>query len=379
MFRNLIKSAFRHLLAQKVHSSINLLGLSIGLATCLLIFLFVNHELSYDSFHPNADRVFRVQTHFVSEGEEGGWAATQGHLAGELKNRYPEVKASLRILPNSTPWIMRHEERQFKEEDVCHVDSVFFDVFDFPFLFGDKKQALNEPGNIVISESTAIKYFDTKNAVGKTLTTDRRSYEVSGVFVDIPENSHIHFDILIPIADMRQVWPNVDQQGPSAFYTYVKLNDEKSLVGLQEKTDVDIYEIMGVEVDEENPEPLDFTANFIFNPIREIHLSGNAEKEMEANSDIQYIYIFIAIALFVLLIAAMNYMNLATAQSLKRAKETGLRKVLGANRKSLFFQFMAEAVVLTLLSSLVAILIVFIVLPYFNLAVGKTFAQCRMY
>ena len=198
--------------------------------------------------------------------------------------------ASIKLLPNNTPFIFRTGDRQFKEEEVCHVDSLFFEVLDFPLLQGDRNTVLGGPGNIVLSESTALKYFDTKNAVGKTLTTDRRSYEVSGVFSDVPENSHIHFDILIPMSDMRQVWRTLDQRGPSTFYTYVKLTDGKALSSLQEKTDKDIYEIMGVE-EGEDISALGFTANYVFNPIGDIHVSGNAEKEMEANSDIKYIYI----------------------------------------------------------------------------------------
>jgi putative ABC transport system permease protein len=375
MYKNLIKSAFRHLVSQRVHSSINLLGLSTGLATCLLIYLFVNHELNYDSFHKNADTIFRIQAHFQNEGQESHWAASQGNLANEFSSRYPEVKASIRIAPDKLPIIFRNGDRQFKEEGVCHVDSLFLDVFDFPLIVGDKNTVLDEPENIIISESTAIKYFDTKDAIGKTLSTDRRNYEVKGVFEDVPEQSHIHFDMLIPMSDLRQIRPNIDSRGPSSFYTYVQLNNPESLPAIKEKTREDIYSIMGFNTGENNDISEGFNAYYSFNRIDKIHVSGNAEKEMETNSDIQYIYIFSAIALFVLLIAAFNYMNLATAQSLKRAKETGLRKVLGAGKSILFAQFMIEAILLALISAIASVFLVIFILPYFNLAIGKSFSM----
>jgi len=222
-----------------------------------------------------------------------------------------------------------------------HHFSIFFHLmFSTVVLSG----ALSGPGKIVLTESAAKRYFGKDEPIGKILTANENSYVVSAVIQDVPRKSHFHFDLIISMDDMRARWSELDDSGPSAFYSYLRLPDEKTKNFLKQKIDTDIWEMYGYTISGDSANiPEGYTAEMIFNPITDIHLNGHAEKEIESNSNIQYVYIFSIIAMFVLIIACINYMNLATARSARRSREVGIRKVMGANKSNIFNQFMAES------------------------------------
>lgn len=367
MFTNNLITTFRLFLKYKAYSLTNVFGLAVGLATCILIFLFVQHELSFDDFHQNAENIYRLESHFVGDGEDSHWAATTGNIIPSVAEKYPEIEASVKLYITSRASVINYADRVFRESGIIYADSSFFDVFSFELVRGNKNDALAGPGKIVISEKAAKKYFGDEDPMGKFLRSEERSYMVSGVIKDVPENSHFHFDLLISMDELRTRWTTLDEAGPSAFYSYVRLKDKNSDSRLKQKLDENIWEILGYTVTGDSTNiPEGYAAELIMNPITDIHLMGHAEKEMESNSDNQYIYIFTIVALFVLIIACINYMNLATARSATRGKEIGIKKVLGANRISIFKQFMSESFLLSFIAMLLAILMVEFTLPFFN-------------
>lgn len=367
MFRNTLKTTFRLFFKYKAYSLTNVIGLATGLATCILIFLFVQHELSFDDFHQNAEQIYRLEAHYIGDGEDSHWAASTGNIIPSVAGKYPEIEASVKLYLTSRASVIRYEDKVFRESGIMYADSTFFDVFSFELIRGNKKDVLAGPEKIVISDKAAKKYFGDQDPMGKFLHSEERSYMISGIIEDIPENSHFHFDLLISMDDLRTRWTTLDESGPSAFYSYMRLKERQSALSLKQKMDEDIWEILGYTVTGDSTNiPEGYEAELIMNPITDIHLKGHAEKELESNSDIQYIYIFTIVALFVLIIACINYMNLATARSATRGKEIGVKKVLGANRSSIFNQFMSESFLLSFAAMLLAILMVEFSLPFFN-------------
>jgi len=367
MFRNTLKTTFRLFFKYKAYSLTNILGLATGLATCIIIFLFVQHELSFDNFHQSAEQIYRLEAHYIGDGVDSHWAASTGNIIPSVAEKYPEIEASVKLYLSSRASVIRYEDNVFRESGIMYADSTFFDVFSFELIRGNKKNVLAGPEKIVISEKAAKKYFGDQDPMGKFLRSEERSYMISGIIEDVPENSHFHFDLVISMDELRKRWTTLDESGPTAFYSYVRLKDRHSALSLKQKLDEDIWEILGYTVTGDSTNiPEGFDAEMIMNPITDIHLKGHAEKEMESNSDIQYIYIFTIVALFVLIIACINYMNLATARSATRGKEIGVKKVLGANRSSIFNQFMSESFLLSFIAMLLAVLMVEFSLPYFN-------------
>ncbi len=373
MIRNILFTTFRFFIKHKAYSLTNVFGLGIGLATCIIIFLFVQDELSYDRFHADAGNIYRLEPHYIGNGEDSHWAASEGNLIPAMLSLYPEIKAGVKFHKTASTFVLRYNDKIFREEGLLYADSGFFDVFSFEMISGNKDLALKGPGKIILTESTARKYFGDEDPLGKIIKAEGRSYQVSGVIKDVPENSHMRFNMIISLDDLRARWKTLDQPGPSTFYSYIRLNDGPALEPLKKKVSEDIWKILGYSVTGDSIDiPEGYSASLIFNPITSIHLNGHAEKEMEANSDSQYIYIFSIVALFVLIIACINYMNLATARSASRAKEIGIKKVIGANRNGIFFQFMAESFLMTLMALLIALILVYFMLPYFNILAGKT-------
>lgn len=372
MLQNFFKIALRNFRKQKVYTFINVLGLTVGLTTCILIFLYVQDEVSYDKHFSDADRIFRLE-HF-SERPEGEfhWAASTGDIIPEVTRRYPQIEAGAKILPSRRPTVFHLDDKHFSEENLIYADSTFFTIFSFPWIYGNPETALNGPEKVVLTRSTAERYFGYEDPVGKSLKTDGNSFVVSGVVEDVPVNTHFHFDMVISMDFMRRQWPQADAHGPSTFYSYVLLNDKKSLASIEQSLESEVYEIYGFDTSEDSSNiPDDFKLTLLLNNIQDIHLGGNAEKEWEANNELSYIYIFGIIAILVLLIASFNYMNLSTARSLDRAREVGIRKVLGAVRSQLFWQFMAESILVASISLILAGLATQALLPMFNGIVGK--------
>ncbi len=371
MLKNLLRTTFRYFIKYKAFTLTNVFGLAIGLATCILIFLFVLDELKYDKFHQNADRIYRLEIKWTMADEEGHWAATSGGIIPEMTSRYPEVEKGLRLMPSYNSIIFKNNDKEYSEDKVFFVDSTFFDVFSFELIKGSKKTALSSPENIVVSESHAKKYFGHTDVIGKVLKTEKDIFKVSAVMKDMPEHSHFHCDVIIPLSYYKKMWKEMNKiEGPSVFYSYILLHKNNDVEELRKKLIDDIYTFT------DNPSvkdsiPEGFSEEMLFQALTDIHLKGHAEKEMEANSDIQYVYIFIIIALFVLIIACINYMNLATARSGRRVKEIGMRKIVGASRRMIFLQFISESFILCIFSSIIALVLVELVLPFYIGLTGK--------
>ncbi len=362
MIKNYLKIALRNLRRHKGTSFINIFGLAIGMTCCLLIMLFVKDELSFDRFHSGAGRIHRVVKDFVNDdGSKLPDATTPPALAPAMQKEIPEIEHVTRVFPGWTnKFAMKYGSKTFIEERLFRVDSSFFDVFTFPFIKGNPKTALEKVPSILITESIAKKYFGNEDPMDKVIQIDNLgSMTVTAVLKDLPENSHFHFDFLISIRKFRG---NVDGDwGFYNFYTYIKLKDKTSIAAITPKIQA-IYKKNNAEG----------TNVFYTQPLTAIHLSSQLKWELEPNSDKLYVYIFCIIALFVILIACINYINLTTARSSLRAKEIGIRKVSGAFKTLLIRQFLFESVVTALLALLLAVGFTLLLLPVINQLTQKS-------
>jgi len=323
--------------------------------------------MSFDRFHRNAEQVYRLEVKWTGPDLESHWAASTGNIIPSVTQRYPEIEASVKFYYTPRESVIRYKDNIFRESRIVFGDSTFFDVFTFPLVTGNKDEVLSGPGKVVLTEKTAERYFGNEDPLGKSLRSEERSYVVTGIVKDVPENSHFHFDMLISLDELRSRWPTLDDEGPTSFYSYVRVQNEETAQSLKTKMDENIWEVLGYTVSGDSTNiPEGYQAEILMNRITNIHLKGHAEKELESNGRIQYIYIFSIVAMFVLLIACINYMNLATARSATRGKEIGVKKVLGANRVGIFNQFMVESFLLSLIGMITALLMVEIALPYFN-------------
>ncbi|MBE9462276.1 ABC transporter permease [Dyadobacter subterraneus] len=375
MISNFFKIAWRSLWKKKAFSAINIFGLAIGLATCLLILLFVQSELSYDKFNVNADRIFRVTLNGKIGGREINIAAAPAPVGPAISGDYPGIESYTRLTREGS-FVVKYGNEKFKEERVVFADSNFFSVFSIPFIKGDLKNALKEPNTMVITEATAEKYFGKTDPVGKSLTLGTRGlFRITGVCENVPDNSHFHFDFFGSLASVHlgEKWLS------SGAHTYLLLRKNYSIEKLSAQGPQivkkyiapEIQEFLGMSYEEYVRKGDRF--GFTFQPLTDIHLNSDLEAELEPNGDIKYVYIFSAIAAFILLLACINFMNLSTAGSANRAKEVGIRKVLGSIQQQLIFQFLTESILLTFLALLVAFVVVIAVLPSFNQLAAKQF------
>ncbi len=375
MLFNYFKIAFRNLIKHKSFSLINITGLAIGIASCVLILLFVQDELSYDRFHEKADRIVRVHTEGRLADNEFRMAVSPAPLAFTLVDEFPEVEAAFRMRSYGFP-VFRYGDKAFSEERVYWADSTIFDVFTVKFLEGNSETALTRPDALVLTESMRKKYFGDEPALGKIINSDRRNdFMVTAVIEDFPKNSHFHPDF----------FENLSRYGNSRntfwvsnnFYSYVVLKEgtsidefETKLEGLVQKYAApQIQQFAGQSFEELKKQGAAY--RFKAQPLTSIHLYSNLEYEMEANSDAAYVYIFSLIALGILIIACINFMNLSTARSTTRAREVGIRKTLGSTKSRLVQQFLTESTILTLLAVVIAIFFINLMLPYFNEVSGK--------
>jgi putative ABC transport system permease protein len=361
MFKNYFKIAFRNLWRNKRFSLINIFGLATGMACSLLIFLFVRDELSYDRFNKDAGNIYRVVKDFVNDdGSRLPDATTPPALAPAMQSEIPEVASVTRVFPNwGGNYLINYGDKKFTEEKLYRVDSSFFDVFTFPFIEGNAKDAFKNINSIILTESSAKKYFGKDNPIGKTLqVSPLGGMMVTGILKDVPSNAHFHFDFLVPIrklsGDIGRAW------GWYNFYTYVKLKPYSKIAGLTKKIQ-DIYKKNNAKG----------TNVFYTQPLTSIHLTSNLKWELESNSDKLYVYVFSLIAIFIVLIAGINYVNLATANASVRAKEVGVRKVAGAYRSSLVNQFLVESVITCLIAAVFATAIAQLLLPAVNTLTQK--------
>ncbi len=369
MIKNYFKIAWRNLRKNKAFSFINIFGLAIGLTCFMLISVFVYSELSYDKYPAEAKDIYRVMLSSTGNGDVAVYPMVDIAVGEGIKNAFPEVKATTRLTTAND--FIKYNDKQFKEKQIAYVDSNFLQMFSIPLVEGDTKTALVQPNSIVISKSFAKKYFGNEEALGKSLTvgTAGNLFKVTGLIDEVPENSHFHFDAFLSLSSFHltfQTWSNV------GFYTYLLLNknaDPKKLESkfpqlVAEHVVPEIQHDMGVSLAEAQKSVNTFV--FSLRPLTDIHLYSHTKYELEPNGDIQYVYIFSALALFILLLACVNFTNLSTARAVKRAREVGIRKVMGSLKKQLIIQFLSEFVLLTFLSMLIAFCLLFLLLPYFN-------------
>ncbi len=371
MFKNYLKVALRNLWKNKGFSAINIIGLATGLAVCLLIVLYVVDELSYDKYNINADRIYRIDADIYFNNTQAIFAVAPDPLAPALLRDYPEVEQIAR-LNYQGDILVKKDNQNVKDHNAVFADSTFFKVFTVPMIEGDPSTALKEPNSIVIDETTAKRYFNSTHVVGKTLYVDNSTNcKITGVIKDIPKQSHFHFSFIRPRGKDNDSWLSNNT------YNYILVRSGISQQKLQSDVDATIKKYLGKELEEQlhsSLKDLQSKGNhFIYHamPLTDIHLHSDKSYEIEANGDISYVYIFSVIAVFILLIACVNFMNLSTARSANRAKEVGVRKVAGSPRSYLIIQFLTESLLISFFSLLIAIIIAASLLPLFNQLASK--------
>jgi putative ABC transport system permease protein len=375
MIRNYLRVALRNLRNYKAYSLINIIGLAVGIACCIAIMLFVRDELSYDKFNKFADRIYRPTLHGRINGHDLNGTGSPVAMGPAVYHDLPDVVAYTR-LDKSGSTVVRYEEKTFIEERFFGADSTVFDVFTFPFVVGNPKTALTQPYTVVITESIAHKYFGNENPIGKILNVGKKdNFVVTGVIKDIPQNSHLHPDFLASLTTLpdsrNSTWIS------NNYYTYLLLRKGVNLVDFQKKLNEEVTKyaspqlkaVAGISLEQFRAAGNDY--GFVLQPLTFIHLNSHLDGEIEPNGDITYVYIFSAIALAILLIACINFVNLATARSEKRAKEVGVRKTLGSARSYLVGQFMSESIVMSIIAVVLAVVIVELLLPLFSQIANK--------
>jgi putative ABC transport system permease protein len=365
MLKNIIKTAFRHVLKHFGYSILNILGLTLGIASAIFLIIYVSDEVSYDRYHEKADRIYRVSSTIKEPDDAFTWIVAQIPFGPQVAHDYPEVESVVRFI-NMPRALYKFEDKEFNEENFYYVDSTLFDIFTYKVLKGEVKSALLAPKKIILTEKIANKYFGKTDPIGKTLTTGTDTYEVTAVIQDVPTNSHFRFDAL---AARNNLPKQIGSWGNFGVFTYLlfpKNFDVKSFeTKMQGMYDAYMKTIFG---------PLKISITYHLEPITKIHLYSTNAQEPEPTGSYTYVYIFAIVAIFLVLIAAMNYMNLATARSARRAREVGLRKVVGSRRSPLVFQFLSESMVFTLISLILSIILIIVLLPKFNELAGKSFS-----
>ena len=368
MIKNYLKVAIRNLLRHKGYAFINILGLAVGIAASVLIFLYITNEMSYDKFHEEADRTYRLKADWSNQGDSRiHQLGTPFILAQTIREKYPQVEFITQLSGPLGDVIIRYKDTAFKETDVFCAEPSFFDVFSFPLLKGNPETSLKDPHMIVMTQSLAKKYFGDEDPVGKTIemmaTGEKEFFKVTGVMEDIPLNSHFGFDALI---SMKTVYPE-----PNLDWTW---NNYVTYVTLQKGVTQGLMEEKLVEIDKIHCEGGREHIPWIWtlDPITQIHLHSDLVTGNQPNGSIAYIRLFTVVAILILLIAGINFVNLATARSARRAKEVGLRKVVGSQRKQLIQQFLGESVLMSLIALVFAIIFIQVALPFYRNLTGKT-------
>ncbi len=343
MLKNYLKVALRNLRRHKGYSFINIGGFAIGMACCLLILIHVRHELSYDRYHKDAERIYRIVLDIRTRTSNRVFAPISATVAPALEADYPQVEHTARVIPISSRLVKR-EGTFFYEDRFMYADQNLFDIFNIPFIQGNSQAALIRPNTIVISERMAQKYFSDENPLGKILEINQKEYEITGVVKDSPENTHLKYDLIASLETLAN-WGEMSNWHGTNFYTYLKLKPHVNIAQFSQQ--------VSRLADKYVKERLDSwgeTYHYFLQPLPSIHLHSHIRYEIEPSGNPFYVYIFSFVGLFILLIACLNFMNLATARSANRAKEVGMRKVVGAQKPQLIGQFLGESLLVALLS-----------------------------
>jgi len=378
MIRNFFKIAWRNLLKHKTFSLINIFGLAIGLACFLLISLYVIDELSYDRYHEKADRIYRVHSNIIFGGSEMKIGVCSDPMGATLARDYPEVEQFTRIYNSNGSRQIKKGAEYITESEVAHADSTFFDVFSFNGVYGQLQQALNEPNTVVVSESIAEKYFGRKDVVGETIETNESRnnlYKITAVIKDMPRNSHFRFGLIFSMDNVDYDYGNFLSHN---FYTYLLLKPGADPGAFKQhfKEVIQKYvlpqagnlmQIKSMDEFEKAGNKLEYTLM----PLTDIHLKSDRFPELSPAGNLRYVYIFGAVALFILLLACVNFINLSTANSGGRAREIGIRKVLGSEKSALVGQFLSESILTSVISTIFALLLVWAFLGLFNDVAAK--------
>ena len=378
MFYNFLKVALRNIKRHKVFSAINLLGLAIGLACSILIALFVMDELSYDRFHEHSDEIYRIAMKGEIQGKDLEGVTTGSSVGQTMVSEIPQVTKSLRLFNffgDGTS--VKCGNRKFLEKDLIFTDSTFFDIFSFQLKEGDPEHVLNRPNTVILTESTARRYFGSTQVMGKSIEIEGEEFLITGIAEDCPQNSHFHFDLLASMVSL-DVSQSTSWLSNDMSYTYVQLKEGANPTRVEKQfkpivhrhVNPELKEMMGVSVEEFMARGNTYA--YYLQPLTDIHLKSHTDFELEANSSMKYVYIFGVIAVFILLIASINFMNLSTARAAKRAREVGMRKVTGATRRKLFRQFLMEAIFMSLIALFISMIVIESVLPLFNNLAGKS-------
>ncbi|MFY0598530.1 MAG: ABC transporter permease [Cyclobacteriaceae bacterium] len=358
MLFNYLVITLRHLRRQSGYTTLNILGFTIGLLSSFLIILYLHSELSYDKHIPNADRIFRISSDFTEPDNTFRWAVTQNPLGEATKTEISEVEQYTRIIQNGkTDFIVN--DILFYEQNVFFGDSTFFDVFAYDFVSGDAQTALHEPNSIVLNETLATKFFKDENPIGQIIKVDEMTVKVTGVYKDLPSTSHIIPRGLISASSRKS---NFNQHwGGFNIFTYVLIRENVDVAIVDEKLDGLLEKYVDVIFDQ-----YDVKVEYELINIQDIHLTSTFLGEPEPLGSMKYIYIFAAIGFFLIIIASINYMNLSTAKSIKRSLEVGIRKVMGARRESLVFQFVSESILLTSVALFISVFLLMAIVPLLN-------------
>ena len=385
MFKNYLKIAWRNLRKQRMYSIVKIGGFALGIAACLLIALYIQHELSYDKNWSHADRIYRVTANYTADGKTVSGADWPAPLAKALKEDFPEVEKAGRFM--DAPLFYGAGSNQIRPADVAqntfeegfsYTDQDMIDMLELPMVYGERKHALSEPNTMVISKSKADKYFPNQNPVGKIMILNNdnaRPYKIGGVMQDFPTATHIHYDFLLTMTG-HELWENEQTTWMASNYpTYVLLKAGADPLQFQKKLRLILtrYFIPALrQSGSREAETILQHAKILIQPITDVHLySAHIDDRLE-KGDIKFIWLFGAVVAFILVIACINFVNLSTAKSANRAKEVGLRKVIGSHRNSLIFQFLTESMLFSLLSFALGLLLAVVFLPYFNTLAAKS-------
>lgn len=366
MFKNYLLLAFKNFKKQKLFSVINILGLTVGIASCLMIFLFIMNEYSYDNFHKNGKYIYRVMRVGILNGEKRNIPYLSPPYAPALLNDYPDaIQKAVRVFPDND--LISYKEISYNEKKIYLTDANFFEFFDFHLLKGNPASVLKEPNSIVLTETTARKYFGNDDPIGKILVFNKdQQLKVTGIAADVPVNSHLNFDIIIPLESLRpgsnawlSQWPN------NGLFTYVQLNPSANPHQLIAQFSKFMDKYMGKFYEEAG-----FKMGLTISPLSGIYFEGESPFDNVKHGSKKMVYIFMSIALLMLIIACINFINLATARATDRSKEVGLRKVLGAMRKQLMLQFLFESLLFAVVASVLAIILVSVLMPAYTRFLG---------